>query len=365
MLVLLKILFWLIVVAGIGLFAYAFLNDREEGYGSEEKKPSKVYRLPISLVVAGLLLSIVFSAAVQISPTQVGVVENTWTGELYILNPGTHVWPFTKSVTPLITKVFVYNTQLRSIEIGSTPAKDGGVSASSSSPGQPVVFFSARGWAQVNKETILELHRKYGKTYLESWVEKIWVSTLKQVQGKNTYDFVASQRQVMESSVEGELQAQLMSSDGETPLVYVSQLAIVDFDYDDKVNAYLDSVSQMQFLKQQALQQTEINTQQQKADVIAAETNYLVTKRKSEADAIMNVTQAQGNADSVKLAADAEAYRITAEAEAQSEAVAAIQKNLTPEYIEYLLALGWDGAYPRYWLGSSTLPIMNIPAEPQ
>lgn len=348
LLVLLKILFWVVVVAGI---VWAALNKfvREEG-GSN-------YTIPTILVVAGLLFSVVFSASVQVMPTEVGVVENTWTGDLYALEPGTYIWPFTSSVVPLVTKSSVYSTMQRSIEIGSTPAANGGVSASSSSPGQPLVYFAARGWATINKTTILELHRKFGSGYLQSWVEKIWVSTLKQVQGKNTYDFVASQRQVMEQTVETELQGQLLAADGKTPLVFVSQLAIVDFDYGAEVNAYLDTVSKMQFQKQQANQQIEINTQQQKADVIAAETNYLVTKRMAEAEKIKSVTTAEGSADSKKLSAAAEAYKILTEADAQAKAIKMVQDSLTTLYVDYLRTLEWDGAFPKYWMGGGAAPL--------
>lgn len=362
MLILLKILFVLVLVGGgvmTGYFVY-FNSVIRERSDSEKK-----LTLPIMLFLFGLVMTVLFSAAVQISPTQVGVVTNTWTGELYSLDSGTHIWPFSKSVVPLITKVTVYSTMQRFIEIGSTPAAEGGVAASSGSPGQPVVFFAARGWATINKESILELHKKYGEDYLTSWVESVWITTLKQVQGKNLYDYVASQRLDMETTVEKELQLQLLASDGVTPLVIVSQLAIVDFDYDEKVNAFLNTVSDMQFQTQQAKQQTNINTEKQKAEVIAAETNYLVTKRAAEAAQVKNVTEAQGLADAVKLAADAEAYKIAAEAEAQAQAIAVVQKNLTPMYNDYLRALGWDGAYPKYWLGGGTLPVLSIPVEPQ
>lgn len=360
MLILLKVLFAVVLIAGAIMAGYfVYFNSIRERSDSEKK-----LTLPIMLFFFGLVMTVLFSAAVQISPTQVGVVTNTWTGELYSLDSGTHIWPFSKNVMPLITRVTVYSTMQRFIEIGSTPAAEGGVAASSASPGQPVVFFAARGWATINKDAILELHKKYGEDYLTTWVESVWITTLKQVQGKNLYDYVASQRLDMETTVEKELQLQLLASDGETPLVIVSQLAIVDFDYDEKVNEFLNAVSDMQFQAQQAKQQTSINAEKQKADVIAAETSYLVIKRTAEATQIKNVTEAQGLADAVKLAADAEAYKITAEAQAQAQAVSVIQRNLTPSYIDYLRALGWDGAYPQYWLGGSALPVLSIPVEP-
>ncbi|HSV94552.1 MAG TPA: SPFH domain-containing protein [Spirochaetia bacterium] len=352
----LKLIFVLVAVLGVGMLAWKI---HKKAVGDDEK-PN--FSVPVVLLVVGLLITIALSASVQILPTQVGVVENTWTGDIYSLNPGTHIWPFTKSVTPLVTKVTIYSTMQQIIEIGSTPAASGGVSASSSSPGQPIVFFSARGWATVNKDTIIELHRKYGSNYLEDWVEKIWVSTLKQVQGKNTYDYVASKRQEMETAVETELQSQLLGSDSKTPLVNVSQLAIVDFDYDQGVNAYLDTVSEMQFQKQQASQQIVINTERQKADVIAAETNYLVTKRNSEAEKVKSVTTAEGAAEAKKLSADAEAYKIKTEADAQAKAIAQVQQNLTALYNDYIRSLGWNGAYPTYWMGEgSPLSVFNVP----
>ncbi len=356
MLILLKVVFFLAFLAGIGFMVYYFYLNSMVQRGLK-----KSFLWPVGLLVFGLVMSVVFSAAVQISPTQVGVVTNTWSGELNVLESGTHIWPFTKSVMPLITKVTKYSTMQVSMEIGSTPAAEGGVAASSGSPGQPVVFFNARGWGRINKDTILELHKKYGEDYQTEWVESVWITTLKKVQGDNPYDYVASHRLDMEKTVEKELQEQLLAEDGKTPLVIVSQLAIVDFDYDEKVNAFLNTVSEMQFQTQQAQQQITINEQKQKADVIAAETNFLVTKRAAEAAQIKNVTEAQGLADAVKLAAEAEAYKLTTEGTAKAKAIAVVQTNLTPLYIEYLRAMGWDGAYPQYYFGGGTTPILQIP----
>lgn len=363
MVTLLRVVSLLVLFAGVGLGVWAGIwNYRND----PDAKSKKTYGLPATLAIIGIILMVILSAAVQIKPTEVGVVENSLSGEIYALDPGTHIWPFSKNVTPFITSVTVYSTMARSIEIGSAPAANGGVSASSSSEGQPLVFFYARGWATINKTTILELHKKYGQDYLVGWVEKLWVTSLKQVQGDHTYDYVANTRLEMETLVEAELQTRLMSSDGVTPLVYVTQLAIVDFDYDEKVNAYLDSVSQMQFQRQQAEMQVEINKQTQEAEKVAAETNYLVTKRNAEAAAISNVTNAQGLADAVKLAADAEAYKILTEADSQAKAISMVQQKLSSMYIQYIWANGWDGKWPNYMgIGGSTLFSIPQDAVPQ
>lgn len=366
LLTLLKVLFGLGIAAGLIFLGLCVVyNYRlKSGYGDDGTKPKKL-TVPIVIILVSILLTIVFSAATYVGPKEIGVVENTWSGQLYVLEPGTHIWPFSQRVAPLVTKVYIYSTENRAIEIGSVPAAGGGVSASSSSEGQPVVYFAARGWATINKDTVVELHKKYGADYLDGWVEKLWVSSLKKIQGEHPYDYVANHRQEMETVVEEQLQSQLLGDDGVSNLVIVSQLAIIDFDYDEKVNAYLDSVSQMQFQRQQAEMQIEINKQTQEAEKIAADTTFLVTKRNAEAEAVKRITEAQGAADAVKLAADAEAYRIKAEAEAQSQAIKLIGEKLDPQYIQYLLSLRWNGVNPTVTMGSGTVPVITIPATPQ
>jgi regulator of protease activity HflC (stomatin/prohibitin superfamily) len=74
------------------------------------------------------------------------------------------------------------------------------------------------------------------------------------------------------------------------------------------------------------------------------------------------IAAAKGAAESVQLAATAEAFSITAKAEAQATAIKLVQKQLekSPVYVEYIKAKRWDGVLPQYMAGSAPLPMIGV-----
>lgn len=361
LLTILRSIAFLIIGGGFGDATYSIIKvDTLTGEG---RRPS--FRRPILLVCAGLLLFVTLSGAAQIPATHIGVAENTWTGQFATLPPGTHVWPFQPKLVPFVTQVWKYDLRRQTIEIGSQPVSEQGVQADSNSPGRPVVYFYARGWAWPNPDAIVELHRKYGPGYLDNWVERVWISSLKAVQGESPYDYVGNYRVKMQDEVETNLQKQLLG-EAEQPIVFVSQLAIVDFDFDASINAYLDAVAQKSFEMQQAEQQILINEKQQKAATIDAETRYITTKRAAEAEQAKLIAEAEGRSRAEVLLADAEAYKITVKYKAEAEGVQLVQKALAQSpaaYLDYVRIQSWDGRLPNYWLGQGALPLLNLKGD--
>lgn len=329
----------------------------------------------VGMIIAGLMIIVVFfGGAAQISPTSIGVAENSMNGAFYALKPGTHIWPFSQNVTPFITKITVYDTRNRIIEIGEAPAGTAapngmtltqvyGVPAGSNSPGQPIVFFNARGWARVNPDKIIELHRRYGPDFLNNWTEPQWVTTLKAMQGTLPYDYVKKSREDLQTKVEESLQRQLLDVD-EKPLVIVSQLTIKDYDYESKVNDFLSEVAGKEFERQKAEQQYEVNKKLQESAKIEADTNFLVTKRNAEAEQAKLVAEATGRADAVKVEADADAYATRVRYEAEATGLGLVQSALAKSpaaYLEYQKTLRWNGVLPtNLWAGAS-VPFLNVP----
>jgi regulator of protease activity HflC (stomatin/prohibitin superfamily) len=77
--------------------------------------------------------------------------------------------------------------------------------------------------------------------------------------------------------------------------------------------------------------------------------------RKTEAEAKQRVAQAQGEADSKRLTADAEAYF--------NKTVAA---SITPEFVEYKALEKWNGELPQMMGGNGAVPFINVAApKPQ
>jgi regulator of protease activity HflC (stomatin/prohibitin superfamily) len=331
-------------------------------------------RVPGWMRTAGILGGLVFTllaaflvtGSAVVPPTHRAVVENTWSGEFHVLTGGTHVFPIGegKHLVPLLNRVTKYDLRQQQIKIGNEPAMEGGVSADSNSPGRPVVFFVGTGWAAPNPDTLIQLHRRYGPGYLDNWVERVWQSELKAIQGERPYNYVGDNRIAFQNEVEISLQMQLVDVGTEDPLVIVSQLAVSDYDFSNEVNQFLDAVAQKQFEQQQAQQNVRIAEQVQRETIIRAQTTYSETVRLAEADKKKVVLEAEAHAESKMLDAEAEAFRIQAEREATAEGVRKVQAALasSPEYLMYKKLVEWNGGVPQTLiLGiEGAVPILDL-----
>jgi regulator of protease activity HflC (stomatin/prohibitin superfamily) len=100
---------------------------------------------------------------------------------------------------------------------------------------------------------------------------------------------------------------------------------------------------------------------------VTAEQNALAAKNKLEQigyEAQQQVIQATANATALITIAQANANATIISANATAQAVQIIQVQLTPEYIQYLYAIGWDGKLPIYWSsGNSTAPFLLLPVQ--
>jgi regulator of protease activity HflC (stomatin/prohibitin superfamily) len=276
-------------------------------------------------------------AAQYVPATQVAVVENTTNGNFKVIGPGIHVFPFQPDLVPLASKVTKYSLRRQKIEIGTGKEDGKGIASSSNSPGNPVVYIQARGWATPNKQTIIDLHRKYGSDYVDSWVERNLVTTVKEVQGRHVYDFLTKNREQMATEIEDAIQAQLVDGD-EKPLVDVTQLAITNFDFDEATNQRLAEVAQKNFEKQKAAEDIEIAKQTQQAELVKAETARQVAEKEAQA----TVIRANG---------EAEAIRAKYGNEVMSQA-----------YLMNAWIQKWNGTMPQYQMGGAT-PLIQIPSS--
>jgi prohibitin 2 len=117
-------------------------------------------------------------------------------------------------------------------------------------------------------------------------------------------------------------------------LAGIANVGISDFDFDDGFNKSIEQKVRMQ------------------QDALRAEIEK--TKR---------ITDAEAKNAEIKLAADAEAYRVTKEAESRAGAInaegTALREN--PSIIQLRYAEKWDGVLPRF--SSGNLPIFMMNAE--
>ena len=100
---------------------------------------------------------------------------------------------------------------------------------------------------------------------------------------------------------------------------------------------------------------------------VTAEQNALAAQNKLkqiEYEAQQQVIQANANATAIVTLANADANATVISANATAQAVQIIQEQLTPEYINYLYAIGWDGKLPIYWSsGNNTAPYLLLPTQ--
>lgn len=85
----------------------------------------------------------------------------------------------------------------------------------------------------------------------------------------------------------------------------------------------------------------------------------------TKADAQKAIEAAKGEAES-KLAvarADAESVRIRGEAEADAINAKSKALNTNPQLVQYEIAQKWNGQLPEYTMGSSSIPMLNLPAK--
>lgn len=356
----------------IKLIGYVWAQDKNKHSrsGATDATPPKFPNLisPVIVFLFGLLWMLgVSTGSTHVDGTDVAVVENTITGQFSTIGPGTHIFPAQAKLIPFVTRVTKYTLRRQIVEVGKQVDgaefdKNKAVAADSNSPGRPAVYFWTRVWAYPNPDMIVELHKRYGPDYLHNWIERVYIAALKSVQGKSEYYYVGQDRVGFQHAVEEVLQSQLLNGDGES-IVYVQQLAVVNFEFSPETNAFLQSVQKVEFDRQQAEQQIQVNKKKQEGDKIAADTSYIVETRNAERDRDAQVARATGGAQAVKIAADAEAYRISQTYTAEAEGIKKVQTVLAdaPEgYLEYQKTKQWDGKLPKYILGDGAVPFFDL-----
>lgn len=327
----------LFFVGFIVAFGFAIYGVFVKSQGTPFPIKSRVF------VIAGFFLFLLFamlSSATYVDGTHRAVVENTLSGTYKTVGPGLHVWPFQPDIVPFTSKVTQYNMRRTRIEIGA-PVEEGqkpSIAAGSSSPGNPVVYFHAAGWATPNADRLVDLHRRFGADYADDWVERNWVTALKATQGKHEFNYAQQNRTRLQDEVEENLQKELFDGDSTEPLVEVTQLAIIDFDYDQTVNARLEQLAQKQNETEIARQDQLKAEQERIAETTRAQTRLDVAAK----DAETRVTQARGEAEAIRV---------------QSESVQAAGGL---NYIRLKWVEKWKGDLPRFWGSGSTGLFFNL-----
>ena len=164
-----------------------------------------------------------------------------------------------------------------------------------------------------------------------------------------------------------ELRTQLQSNIDATVASFASKygievtVVIDDFDFSD---AYTDAIEAKQVAEQEALRdktqqtmETERTRQAAERTKINAENEASIKEINATAEAEAARIKAQADYDVAKLEADAIAYK----GEKEAEATQALADAITDDIVAYEYAQNWSGELPTYMMGTSALPIVDIP----
>jgi len=87
--------------------------------------------------------------------------------------------------------------------------------------------------------------------------------------------------------------------------------------------------------------------------------------QQTKAEAQKAIEEAHGKAESTLAVARAEAESVRIKGEAEADAIKAKSQalNASPQLVQYEIAQKWDGVLPTYTMGSSSIPMLNLPAK--
>lgn len=130
--------------------------------------------------------------------------------------------------------------------------------------------------------------------------------------------------------------------------IVVHDVSISQMDFEDSYN---DQIAKISNLRKQA-----------EADAIANQMKIDAAKAEAEAEATKAEAAkktAEANAEVTRIEAESYAEVMKIKAAADAEQIKMIIQNLTPEYIEYLKVLGWNGQLPKVVTEGSGMILMN------
>jgi len=248
----------------------------------------------VIVIVAGILL---FSSATVVKAGHTGVILTMGAVEDQFLTEGFHFKiPFVQSVVQM-------NNQTKKVTAdGSAASKD-----------LQTVTYSVEVNYKVSNESSAMLYRNVGLYYETTIIQPAIQESVKAVTANFTAEQLITQRAAVGDEIKGTLQAKILPYG-----LAVEVFNIVNFEFSDEFNRAVEA--------KQTAQQNALKAQQDLERI--------------EIEAKQKVTQAQAEADSIKL----------------------IQEMLktSPEYIEYIKWSTWNGVLPQVMTNGNSDFILDI-----
>ena len=188
------------------------------------------------------------------------------------------------------------------------------------------------------REKLYELHTQIGPNYYDELIGPAFITLVRGEFSLHFHNDLSSESALIESQVMQRLQAMFKDR-----YIVIDQVAINHIDYDDTVTR---AISGKIATKQQA--------EQKKIEVEVALRNAEIAR-----------TTAQGVSDATRIQAEGDAAAIVLRGKAQADAQEAINKTLTPRYIQFKAFDQRNASYYFIPTGKDGLPvIVNTGAAP-
>jgi prohibitin 2 len=270
----------------------------------------------IALVLA-LVGGISWNASRSVPAGYVGVLLN-WGQPIGTLDAGFH-W-----ISPVGQEIQLVNIQIQKVEAQETAA----------SSDLQEVSTSVTVNYQIDQAFAKEVYTNLRDQYESRVIIPAMQDGLKAVTPRFQAGELVTRREEAKNAFQDLLQQKLQ----QYHIVIVS-VSITNFKFSDQFQAAIDA---------------KVTTEQ---NALAAQNQLAVVQFQAQQQVIN--ASAAANATITKAIGDANATVIRANAAAES--ILIIQVQLTPEYLQYLTILGWDGKLPIYWSANGSMPFILIP----
>ena len=183
---------------------------------------------------------------------------------------------------------------------------------------------------RLRPEMSFSVYKIYRMNFEQDIIEPATHEVLKSVSAQYTAEELISKRAESSDKMRDELDAKLTGMG-----ITVTDFNIIDFDFSEEFINAVEAKQVAEQVKKKAATENE-------TAIAQAEREKQVSITKAEADAEKMRIEAEAKANAVKLAADAEAYRLES-----------INQNITDKTIQNALAEAWDGKLPVIFGGDS------------
>jgi prohibitin 2 len=292
---------------------------------SYDKEFNKGFKFPLKKFIAIIMIVLIVAVAGGISWNAARSVPAGYVGVL--LNWGEPIGTFDAGfhwISPVGQDIALVNVQIQKVMADESAASSDLQEVSTS---VTVNYQIDQAFA---KEVYTNLRDQYESTVIIPAMQ----DGLKAV----TPRFQAGELVTRREEAKNDFQSLLQEKLQQYHIVIVS-VSITNFKFSDQFQAAIDA---------------KVTTEQ---NALAAQNQLAVVQFQAQQQVIN--ASAAANATITKALGDANATVIRANATAES--ILIIQAQLTPEYLQYLTILGWDGKLPIYWSANGSMPFILIP----